>query len=79
MVGRGRAALLRNVCCSAQVSLHVSHQPAGLLAFLRQSHAYDLDKALVMCSEHKPEPLVREIVFLQKRQGNFRWGRSAVA
>lgn len=49
-------------------------QPAGLLSFLRLSHAYDLDKALALCSEHKPDPLVREIVFLQKRQGNFRYG-----
>lgn len=55
-----------------QVYLHVTHQPAGLLSFLRLSHAYDLDKALALCSEHKPDPLVREIVFLQKRQGNFR-------
>ena len=54
------------------MTLTVPLQPAGLLSFLKQSHAYDLDKALRLCSEHKPEPLVREIVFLQKRQGNFR-------
>jgi hypothetical protein len=47
-------------------------QVAGLLSFLKLSHVYEPNAALRLCSSHKPEPLHREMVFLLRRQGNFR-------